>query len=101
MKYLQAFLAEAEPPKNIGGIVPAKPAKVSFDGFDGFAGSSRMGFSAKERVSQGSLIVANGTDEVERIVVAWRDLLGLKLDREKVGNHLAALRRWQRGAQRA
>lgn len=34
--------------------------------------------------------------EAERIVAAWRDLLGIELDRKRVKDHLLALREWQK-----
>jgi hypothetical protein len=58
------------------------------------AGSVEHKSVFEARVS--SVSVESMPDEVEKIVAIWRALLGLKLDREKVGNHLAALRRWAR-----
>ncbi len=34
-------------------------------------------------------------DDVSRILVAWRDLLGIELDRDRIARHLKDLRTWQ------
>lgn len=34
-------------------------------------------------------------DEADRIVNVWADILGIRLDRAKLKEHLEALRKWQ------
>ncbi|OGP98902.1 MAG: hypothetical protein A2W10_04335 [Deltaproteobacteria bacterium RBG_16_55_12] len=42
-----------------------------------------------------SLLVENEPDEVETILAVWRDIFGMRLDRDQVVRHLEGLRRWQ------
>src|SRR5262249_51612266 len=44
----------------------------------------------------GSILVENRPSEVDAILEAWREILGLRLDRADVKAHLEGLRRWQR-----
>ena len=42
-----------------------------------------------------AVLAENTPDEVTAILAAWDELLGIKLNRERVLNHLQELRRWQ------
>jgi hypothetical protein len=108
VKYLEAFLAENQSGKDTKGIEPAKPAKGAFDGFAGATYrdiqaarqplESASGFDATDVNTQnhGAEIRPDTHDEVETIIMTWRNLFGLKLDRGDVRAHLTALTAWQR-----
>jgi len=36
-----------------------------------------------------------GGDEVETIVAVWRDLLGVKLERDRIREHCTSLKQWK------
>jgi len=42
-----------------------------------------------------AVLVENTPDEVSRILTAWREFFGIRLDRAKVTNQLNAQRQWQ------
>jgi len=41
------------------------------------------------------ILAENTPDEASLIVKAWREILGIPLDRQRVINHLKELRKWQ------
>ena len=75
-------------------MVPAEPAKVSFDGFAGFAGAVTREIKAPDQGID-PVLTASQSDEVQRILTVWHKFFGINLSEQRVTAHLAALRQWQ------
>ncbi len=62
--------------------------------------SERTGAGTEPQATSPEILVASvlaetKPDEVGQILTVWEELFGLRLDRQRVSNHLKALRQWQ------
>jgi len=57
--------------------------------------SDQADHQTQDPTSSGQPAQENSNDQVERILTAWREIMGMELDQKRVEQHLKALDAWQ------